>query len=266
MAHYNTIPGAGITYDAQGRPVTAGRAKAKSLVVSLRIQAVVSVLAAATVVFISLSLIGSFIKYTLHYDSVYGFIPQFNLDTEGNIPTFFAALLLMASGFLFLLIALYKRSVKDAFVQQWFLLACMFMYMAVDEACEIHGLVMRPLNEFYSFSGAFHFSWVIPGMAVIFVVLVYFARFFFALNNTFKARFMAPAIVYMCGLIGMEMISGAYASMHGEANITYEVLTTLEEALEMAGLVLLIRALLLYIQANISDISFKLPAQPDTQI
>ncbi|NEM98459.1 hypothetical protein [Pontibacter burrus] len=153
---------------------------------------------------------------------------------------------------------MYKRAVKDAFTQQWSILAFIFMYMAVDEATEIHGLVMRPLNDMYSFSGVFHFSWVIIGIALLLFVAAYFARFFFSLTNTFRARFMAAAIVYICGLIGIEMVGGAYAEMYGEANITYELLTTLEESLEMAGMILLIRALLLYMQAYLSEISVSL--------
>lgn len=258
MANYNTIPGAHVTYSASGKPGAESKAALKPFCLHISINSVVSILAIVTIALITLSLVGTCIKHFTGHDSGYGLLPKFSLDAEGNIPSFFSALLLFFSGILFLIISVYKRTAKDAFSQQWSLLAFIFMYMAVDEATEIHGLVMRPLNDLYNFSGVFHFSWVIVGIALLLFVAAYFARFFFSLTNTFRARFMAAAIVYICGLIGIEMVGGAYAEMYGEANITYELLTTLEESLEMAGMILLIRALLLYMQAYLSEISVSL--------
>ena len=43
----------------------------------------------------------------------------------------------------------------------------------------------------------------------------------------------------------MEMVGGAYADIEGQQNLVYALLTVVEELLEMGGVILLLRALLL---------------------
>lgn len=47
----------------------------------------------------------------------------------------------------------------------------------------------------------------------------------------------------------MEMVGGAYAHLNGQQNLTYALLATLEEMMEMSGLVVFIYGLLRYIHS-----------------
>ena len=52
-------------------------------------------------------------------------------------------------------------------------------------------------------------------------------------------RFAASAIVYLSGAVGFESLSGAHREAVGASNdLLYSLLTTAEESLEMAGLIL----------------------------
>ena len=51
------------------------------------------------------------------------------------------------------------------------------------------------------------------------------------------------------------MLGGYYYELHAGENLTYSLITTLEESLEMLGLILFIRALLDYLSAHFSEIT-----------
>ena len=54
------------------------------------------------------------------------------------------------------------------------------------------------------------------------------------------------------------MLGGHYYELHGRENLSYSMITTLEESLEMLGLILFIRALLDYLSTHFSEISINL--------
>jgi hypothetical protein len=68
------------------------------------------------------------------------------------------------------------------------------------------------------------------------------------------------AILYIGGAIGVELIGGRYAELHGEENWTYSMITTVEESLEMAGLIVFIWALLEYCADNYKEVRFRFEA------
>lgn len=256
MADVNTPTGMPVEHSAgkEGKALATNAGAAVNL--QVKVETIVAILTIITVCLALLSLLGTCIKFLAGYDSVYGTTPKFNLDTEANIPTFFSAMLLLCAGGLFFTVALHKKAVRDAFTWQWVLLSLIFVYLAFDEATEIHGLVMRPFNSLFHFSGIFHFSWIVLGLLLLAVAGVYFLKLYSSFSPVFKRRFLEAAFVFISGLLGMEMVSGAYADSYGENNITYELLTTIEEILEMAGIILLIRALLLYIKQHVASITF----------
>ncbi len=61
----------------------------------------------------------------------------------------------------------------------------------------------------------------------------------------------------MGGAIGVEAISGKQASLHGEQNSTYNLIITVEELLEMAGVIVFIYALLDYISRQFTKLAFQ---------
>jgi len=252
MAEFEIASSTEVVCEVENTPEAIVTEQKTTVNLQVNTRAIVIVIGAITVALSSFSLLGTCIKFFTGHDSVFGFIPQFNLDTEGNIPTYFAALLLLFAGGLLSFIAYHKKVNQDVYARQWAVLSYIFLYMSVDEAVEIHGMIMSPLNNLYMFGGVFHFSWVVVGLILLAVAAVYFIRFYFSFSPRYKRSFLVAAFVYISGLIGLELIGGAYAHSFGEDNITYEMITNLEETFEMAGIVLFIRALLHYITDYIS--------------
>ncbi|TXK52325.1 hypothetical protein FVR03_01020 [Pontibacter qinzhouensis] len=234
-------------------------AQKSAIGVSINTSAIVKTLAVVTAILVVFSVIGSVLLHVYGYDSAYGFVPNFNLDTEGNVPSYFSALILLFAGFLFRVVALHKKKINDTFARHWTILGFLFMYLAFDEATGTHERMINPLREAFEFTGIFYFSWVIVGLLFVGGFGIYFLKFFLGLSTKYKIRFATAAIFYVGGALGVELLGGAYSSAYGEENLNYALITTVEEALEMTGIVLLIRALFKYIKSHTDStaLSFK---------
>jgi hypothetical protein len=63
----------------------------------------------------------------------------------------------------------------------------------------------------------------------------------------FRIIFIFSGIVYLSGTVGMEIIDGLYANAYGDQNLFYFLLTTLEETLEIVGIMFFLYSLMSYI-------------------
>ena len=202
------------------------------------------------------SVIGQILKYVFGHPKVYGLVSLFNVSQEKNIPTLFSVLLLITCSILLSLIFYLHRKQQDGLKMYWATLAIGFAYMAIDEFAKLHenlGQLLKPSIGDYS-HGFLYFSWVIPAMALMIFLAVFYSSFLFKLPKTTRNNFIIAAIVYLTGLLGIEMLGGYYYELHSGNNLTYSLITTFEESLEMLGLILFIRALIDYFSENFSDI------------
>lgn len=74
-------------------------------------------------------------------------------------------------------------------------------------------------------------------------------------------RFLMAATFYIGGAIGVELIGSSHAELHGYENWMYALIATLEESLEMAGLIVFIWALLKHPADNHKEVRFRFGAQ-----
>lgn len=56
----------------------------------------------------------------------------------------------------------------------------------------------------------------------------------------------------------MEMVGGYHAGTQGEDNLMYNMISTVEEAMEMAGLVIFVQALLHFVARNGQDCDLRI--------
>lgn len=173
---------------------------------------------------------------------------NFYLDAEGNIPTYVNALLLFIPSVLLYAISLWKNSVKDKFRFYWFSLSFIFFYLSIDEMTVIHENLIKPMRAVVGAEGFFYFAWVIPGMIIVALFGLVYLLFFLHLDKKFKLLFFISLGVYIGGAVGGEMISGYFADALGQKNITYAIVASLEESIEMIGCSLIIYSLLEYIK------------------
>jgi hypothetical protein len=187
------------------------------------------------------SLIGQYSAHFLGDGYLQGFVPEFNLDREMNVPTWFSAgLFLYASLLLRQLVAADGENART----YWRGLACVFVFLSLDEVAAVHEMAVEPLRRLFHAGGLLFFSWVILGLAFVAVLALFYFRFFLSRPRPQRGPFLASAALFLAGTLGMEMIGGRYVELHGNATFTYALIANAEEALELFGLVAFIHALM----------------------
>lgn len=187
-------------------------------------------------------------------------LPLVNADKELSIPSLLSVMQFYILAFLLAIVGRITEQTNDPDHRYWSILAVMSLVFSFDEGASIHELATQPLQRLLgqNLPGYLHFAWVIPAAILVIVILAFFLKFFFSLPRRTQILFFISVFVYISGVLGMEMISANYAEINGIKNIGYNVFVTLEETLEITGMVIAIYALLDYIQKKASGISFQI--------
>ena len=174
----------------------------------------------------------------------------FNLDGEANLPTLYSGLTLVFCSLLLFVISNIKKQARSSFVKHWQALSLIFLYIAIDEVIKIHekfNFIGEFINAEGLLEGLLYFPWVIIGIVFVIVFWLVFFRFIQSLPKTTKNLFILAGTLYVGGAIGVEVIGAYYAKAYGRESIIYSLVSTLEEFLEMFGILIFIYALLAYI-------------------
>jgi hypothetical protein len=178
------------------------------------------------------------------------------VDGEGNIPAWYSASLFLLCSFLLAAIAFAQRQHHGGQVVRWLVLSLIFLFLSLDETAQLHELSIQPLRDIFGATGFLHYAWIIPaGICVALFVLGYLS-FLAKLPPRTRWLFLMAGALFVGGALGVEAVSGKHASLHGEQNLTYHLIITIEELLEMAGLVVFIYALLDYISRRFTNVGF----------
>ena len=197
-------------------------------------------------------------------------VKLFDVDGEGNIPAFYSAATLLICAILLAVITTIKRQTKDSYFWHWGGLSIIFLFLTWDEAVQIHEKLMNApmLYKILDWlkieaSGLLNFPWVIVGILAVIVVFIIYWKFLLSLPRKLQRLFIIAASLYVGGAIGMEMIGGLVLgnSSHLDSyqnNILYILSISLEEILEMLGVILLIYSLLKYISSLLEKITINI--------
>lgn len=229
--------------------------------ISINRHAIAHGLATMIALLVAASLLGQTSRYEFGHDSVYGMVQLFNLDGERNIPTFFTVLLAVTGAMLLVVVGLGSKGRDRNDSRYWFALAAGFLFLGYDEAFQVHEQLVAPMRKLMGSGGnlgVFYFGWVVPGIIGVCTLALLFLKFLLRLPATTRRWLLFAGALYLGGCIGMELIDGKYIETHGES-LTYSVLVTIEEALEMSGLATLIYTLL----GHISEVSAKVEFRVD---
>ena len=88
---------------------------------------------------------------------------------------------------------------------------------------------------------------MIPAIALVFVVGVFYLRFLLHLRRRTAQLIVLAAGLYVGGAVGFEMISGLLADgrfEEAQASVAYNLVTIIQETFEMLGIAIFALALL----------------------
>lgn len=185
---------------------------------------------------------------------------RFDLDAEISIPTWYTSALLGGAASLALVSGLKARELRRPAWGGWLLVAVGLAFLSMDEAAQIHELlngedsIGAQLNDVVGLD-FIKFEWVIPAAAGVVVGLPLLIPFLLRLPRRTLALFVLAGLVYLSGAFGLETYQGEYIETHPIDGWGYHVLSATEETVEMAGVVILITAVLLHFRDHLSPAS-----------
>jgi len=199
-----------------------------------------------------LSLAGQFSGHVLGHGRLLGFVDMFDLDAETNIPTYVSVLLFAWAALLTSLVARHAWSNRAPYRWHWLGLAVALVYMSIDDFAMLHESLVEPIQSYF---GLTYFTWVFPGMVVVALFAAAYIPFLWSLDPRWKWLFAASGAMFVGGAIGGELVQGWYLTTHdGTVTLTYELIATVEETLELMSLVLLIYTLLEFLRVRGVDL------------
>jgi len=215
---------------------------------------IVLVLIIISAVIVALSITGQYYKYFFDEGND-RYITQFvNLDEENNIPTWVNTLYLLLCFLLLLIISIAKRKSNDPFFAHWLFLSLLFFLLSTDEIIQLHEQIISPIRNTLNTKGFLYYAWVIPAFIFGLLLLLAYLKFLIKLDAKTRRLFLFSGFIYVFGAMGFEIIGGKYVSDFGQNNFTYALITTVEETLELLGLIIFIYALLKYLGSKFPDL------------
>lgn len=184
------------------------------------------------------------LKFGFDHPSVYGLSSLFNLDAELNIPAWFSGIILFIASVL--LYVIYKISSGIKPMYYWLFLSIIFLYLSFDEMASFHERFMFMLRNYFNLSGFLYFSWVIVGIPFAILVGLLSVPFLRRIPPQAAKFFITAGFLYVFGAAGVEMIGASVFETH-ENTLLYALITTVEETLEMCGVILFIYSLVRYL-------------------
>lgn len=187
-------------------------------------------------------------RYTRELNRTYGLL---NLNEEASLGTWYAGILLFAGGACCMLIAWARFQLRQPERWHWLGLAAMFTAFSMDEIVGLHERTQEPLRAALGLGGAFYFSWIVLAVPLVLLVGVLYLRFLLRLPAGIRNTMIIAAALFVGGAVGVEMLGGMQAEVHGQENLRFMLLAQVEEVMEMLGAAAFIYATLRYIAATL---------------
>ena len=160
----------------------------------------------------------------------------FDVDEENNLPTWFSEFLLLTTAVLLWLCADKKRRDKDPSVDHWYTLTIGFLLLAMDEIAGFHETINSLIDP----------TWAIGGGLLALGIGIGFIPFLRRLPKRTAILFVVAGAIYVGGAVGVEIIGEPLDS----DTMTYNLLTVLEEGMEMFGVIFFMYVLLGYMRGS----------------
>jgi len=179
------------------------------------------------------------------------FAKEFFVNSGENIATYWNMFMLIAMAVLAFVIAAIKSAQQEKNKSFWWILGVIFSCFAIDELSLISYKLINLLQKLPEMEGGFLYNWFYPATTTLLLLLFgFFIWFYIRLDAKNKVLFPISILFYTLGAFRNILISGQYASLHGNTNQTYLWMTHTEEFIEYIGIILMIYLLLTYVASH----------------
>jgi len=147
---------------------------------------------------------------------------------------------------------------SDRYKNHWKILSFIFLFLSLDEAGSLHEKLIDPMRSLLKASGFLYFTWIVPFGFLVAIFLLSYSKFVLHLPVATRKLFVAACALYIGGAIGMEIPGGYLYSTMGMESVPYLIVATVEESLEMVGIVVFIHGLISYIKTYLGGVSWNI--------
>lgn len=179
-------------------------------------------------------------------DLALSLLDLFSVNAEETIPTWYATLLLFVAAVLLAFIALVKSRNKEPYARHWLGLTAIFLYLSMDEGAVIHEIFSDALQARFDTSGYLTFAWLLLFVPLALIIALLYLRFLLHLPAPTRNLFIISGLLYLGGAVIVEAISANQYDIGGGVTFPYLAIATVEELMEMLGVVVFIFGLLSY--------------------
>ncbi len=171
----------------------------------------------------------------------------FDAGQEGNIPTLFSTLILSFAACILLIT--YRITAKRKKIQRiyWLGLGAIFIFLTIDESTQVHEQFNKLQGSVGDRSGYLYYSWILPYAIAAVALGLFFIRFLITLPWRTKKGFVFSGLLYVSAALGFELFEGRVMVVYGADHLYSSLLCSVEEFLEMTGIILFIHTLLVHI-------------------
>lgn len=191
------------------------------------------------------------------------FIDLFSVNAEKTIPTWFATMLLFCATIPLAFITLVKMRSEAAHRFYWLGLTLVFFYLSMDEGAMIHELFSDPMQERFNTSGYLTFGWLVIFVPLLLLFVLAYLRFLWRLPARTRNLFILAGALYVGGAVVVEAISANRWAAGNGVTFSYLAIATVEEFMEMIGVITFIYALTDYIVQQQYTAVISPPLQPE---
>lgn len=234
-------------------------AREPNVSVTLSIRWVVRVLITLIVAFGLVSLAAQLFSENVIADNQYvdRIADWLNVNSEGSIPTWYASITLMSCAVLLAIIAIWARRAGRPFGLHWATLSIAFALLSLEEIIGVHSQAFKVLRTAASGISGAGYALILGGLLVagLIVLAWLYGRFFLHLPSRWRTLVLVGMAIYLTGVFGTDAIGDSLRTVFGEDDIVLLLVLTLEEVLEMSGVLIFIYCLLDYIRRFVGDIS-----------
>lgn len=182
-------------------------------------------------------------RFGLDRHRLLGFVWLFNMNQEFNVPSCFAALNMFVCAVLLAMIAVARRRERDRSALGWGVLAAVFVLLTYEELFDLHARIELSLHAFLQQQGV---PWLVSYVpyGVIVAVGVVLLHLLAVMPRGTRRDVIIAGAVFVAGAVGLDR----WADAVGEDGrlLAMMALRSLEELVEMLGIALFTRALLLH--------------------
>jgi hypothetical protein len=190
---------------------------------------------------------------------IHSLVYIFDMGVEYNVPTYFSTVIILIAAFLLNTIAAFKKRNGHSYALHWRILAIIFLYLSMDEALAIHEWASIPTQKALGIAWLHYgYAWVIPGGILVLIFALSYCRFLLHLPPKSRLLFSIAGVLYVGGAIGMEFVSSYYDKLYGINNLTFHMIVTVEETIEMVAIIFFIYTLFDYIRVNVKEIPVRI--------